>query len=99
MDLIHVFAKPSDKEEIYPLTVNEIAEEQITDKGLQQQKVTSKYEETLIENTYVLCKKGEMIIPKTLQHCIVAWCHHYLQRPGHTSLEEMLRAGMYLKNL
>ena len=36
MDLNHVFANHSDKEEIYPLTVSEIAEEQTKDKSLQQ---------------------------------------------------------------
>ena len=41
MDLIHVFANRSDKEEIYPLTVNEIADYQINDKGLQHLKVNS----------------------------------------------------------
>ena len=72
MDLNQVFANCSDKEDIYPLTVREIAEEQIKDKDLQQQKVTTKFEETLIENTYVLCKEGKMIIPKSLQHRAVA---------------------------
>ena len=67
MDLNHVFANCSGEEEIYPLTVSEIAEEQTKDKGLQQQRRTSKFEETLIENTYVLCKNGKKIIPKTLQ--------------------------------
>ena len=95
MDLLHVCANRSDIEEIYPLTVNEIAEEQIKDKGLQQQKVTSKFEETLIESTYVLCKNGKMILPKTLQHRAIAWYHHYLQHPGHSRLEETLRAAMY----
>ena len=99
MDLIHVFANRSDKEEIYPLTVNEIAEEQIKDKYLQQQKVTSKFEETLIKNTYVLCKNGKMIIPKILQHHAIAWYHHNLQHPGHSRLEETLRVAMYWKNL
>ena len=56
MYLNHVFANCSDKEEIYPLTVSEIAEEQTKDKSLQQLKITSKFEETLIENVYVLCK-------------------------------------------
>ena len=27
-----------------------------------------KYEETLVENTYVLCKNGKLIIPITLQY-------------------------------
>ena len=99
MDLNHVFANHSDKEEIYPLTVSEIAEEQTKDKGLQQQRRASKFEETLIENTYVLCKNGKMIIPKTLQKCAVAWYHQYLQYPGHSRLEETLKAAMYWKNL
>ena len=59
MDLNHVFANCSDKEEIYPLMVSEITEEQTKDKSLQQLKSTSKFEETLIENTYFLCKNGK----------------------------------------
>ena len=47
-------ANHSDKEDIYPPTVREVAEEQIKDKDLHQQKVTAKFEETQIENTYVL---------------------------------------------
>ena len=58
MDLNHVFANRSDEEEIHPLTVSKIAEEQLKDKSLQQQKGLMKYEETLFENTYVLCKYG-----------------------------------------
>ena len=81
LDLNHAFANHSDEGDIYPLTVREISEEQIKDKDLQQQKVTTKFEETLIENTHVLCKEGNMIIPKSLQHCAVAWYHHYLQHP------------------
>jgi hypothetical protein len=58
-----------------------------------------KLEETLIENTYVLCKEGKLVIPKTLQHKAVAWYHHYLLHPGHTRLEETLRAVMYWKSM
>ena len=43
MDLNNVFANFSDKEEIYPLTVMEIAEEQTKDKGLQQQRHACKF--------------------------------------------------------
>ena len=99
MTMNHVFATRSDEKEIYPLTVSEIAEEQAKDKSLQKQKSISNVEETLIENTYVLCKNGRLIIPKTLQTRAVAWYHHYLQHPGHTRLEETLRAAMYWKNL
>ncbi len=72
MTMNHVFATRSDKKEIYPLTVSEIAEEQAKDKSLQKQKNISNVEETLIENTYVLCKNGRLIIPKTLQTQAVA---------------------------
>ena len=43
MDLNQVFSNCSDKKEIYPLTVSEIAEEQLKDKSLQQQKGLMKY--------------------------------------------------------
>ena len=99
MDMNHVFANRSDEGDIYPLTVKEIAEEQLIDQVLQQQKVKLNYEETLIEDTYVLCKNGKLVIPKTLQRRAVQWYHHYLQHPGHTRLEETLRAAMYWKNL
>ncbi len=56
MEINHVFATRSDEEDIYPLTVIEIAEAQKTDKSLQQLRVSSKYETMLIENTKVLCK-------------------------------------------
>jgi hypothetical protein len=81
------------------LTISEIAEEQLNNKSLQHHKVLMKLEETLIKNTYVLCKEGKLVIPKTLQHKAVAWYHHYLQHPGHTRLEETLRAVMYWKNM
>ena len=56
MDINYVFTNRSDEEEIVPLTISEIAEEQLKDKALQHQKVLMKLEETLIKNTYVLCK-------------------------------------------
>ena len=99
MDLNYVFANHSDNKEIYPLTVSEIAEEQTKDKGLKQQRLTSKFEETFIKNTDVLCRNGKIIIPKTLQKCAVAWYHHYLQHPGNFCLEETLEAAMYCRNL
>ena len=44
MNLNHVFSNRSNEEEIYPLTVSEIAEEQTKDKSLQQLKSTSNVE-------------------------------------------------------
>ena len=99
MDINYAFETHSDEEEIFPLTISKIAEEQLKDKALQKQKVLMTLEETLIENTYMLCKEGKLVIPKTLQHKVVAWYHHYLQHPGHTCLEETLRAVMYWKSM
>ena len=91
-----VFANRSEEDEIFPLTVKEIAEAQKADRTLQKQE---KYKSILIENTYVLCKDGKLVIPKSLQHRAVSWYHHYLQHPGNTRLEETLRAAMYWTNM
>ena len=99
MDLNQAFTNCRSKEEIYPLTVSEIAEKQIKEKALQQQRMMSKYEAILIENTCVLCKNGKLVVPKTLQHKAVAWYHHYLCHPGNTRLEESFRAAVYWKNM
>jgi hypothetical protein len=64
MDLNYAFAIHSDEEEISPLTISEIAEEQLKDKALQQQIKSSKLVYQLIENTLVLYKEGKLVIPK-----------------------------------
>ncbi len=95
-----MFANCSKEEEIFPLTTPEIAEAQnansklkhcfkrntVLDKGLDVR---------LVDNTYVVYKDGRMIIPKPLQRCTMLWHHHYLQHPGHTRLEETMKATMY----
>jgi hypothetical protein len=84
-----VFANHSKEEEIFPLTTPEIAEAQkansklkhcfkrnaVLDKGLDVR---------LVDDMYVVCKDGRMIIPKSLQMRAVLWYHHCLQHPGHT---------------
>jgi hypothetical protein len=40
-----------------------------------------------------------MIIPKPLQRHAVLWHHHYLQHPGHTQLEETMKATMHWKGM
>ncbi len=96
-NLNEVFANRSKKEEIFPITTEEIVEAQkanvklkhcfrrntILDKGL---------EVRLVDDTYVMCKDGKMIIPKPLQRHAVLWYHHYLQHPGHTQLGETMKA-------
>jgi hypothetical protein len=92
-----VFANRSEEDAIYPLTVREIAQAQKFDVSLE--KLRDKYSTHLVENTDVLCKDGKMVIPVALQHRAVSWYHHYLQHPGHTRLEETLRAAMYWKGM
>ena len=91
--LNYVFAHRNDDKEIFPLTVEEIAQAQKKDKSIQKDK--DKYENILVENTYVLCKDRRLVIPKKLQYRAIAWYHHYLQHPGHTRLEETLKKAMY----
>jgi hypothetical protein len=103
-NLNQVFANRSKEEEIYPLTTPEIAEAQkaniklkhcfkcnaVLDKGLDIR---------LVDNTYVVCKDGRMIIPKPLHRRAVLWYHHYLPHPGHTRLEETMKATIYWKGM
>jgi hypothetical protein len=90
-----VFANQNKEDSIYPLTTREIVEAQQEDESLQEQG----YSTQLVENTEVLCKDGKMVIPKSLQHHVVAWFHHYLQHPGTKHLEETLHLSMYWKGL
>ena len=95
----HVFANRSDSEEIYPLTVKEIADAQTRDKHFKATTLKENYEKSLIENTSVFCHKGKLVVPRSLQHRAVSWYHHYLQHPGNTRLEETLKAAMYWKHM
>jgi len=68
----HVFANLSKDDEIYPLTVKEIAEEQRKDISLCALHNDEDYKVLLIENTKVLCKGGKLVIPKSFQARTVA---------------------------
>jgi hypothetical protein len=99
-----VFANCSEEDEIYSLTIEEIAEAQRADaspKHLFKRNavIDQGLEIKLIENTTCVCKDGRLVIPKPLQVCAVKWCHHYLQHPGHTRLKETMNAAMYWKNM
>ncbi len=94
-----VFANRSEDDSIYPLTTREIAESQSNDEQLKQLATHDGYSTELVENTHVLCKNGNLVIPKDLQDRAVAWYHHYLQHPGSTRLEETLRQAMYWKGM
>jgi hypothetical protein len=95
-DLSFAFANHGKEEEIYSLTIIEIAEAQRKDQEL---KVYYKKNARmlkkdmclqLLEYTKVLCKNGKLVIPTSLQHRAVAWYHHYLQHPGHSRLKETI---------
>jgi hypothetical protein len=97
-----VFANCSKEEEIFPLTTPEIAEAQKADSKLKHcfrrnTVLDDGLEVRLVDNTYVVCKNGKVIILKPLQRHAVLWYHHYLQHPGHTRLEETMKATMYWK--
>jgi hypothetical protein len=99
-----VFANSSEEEEIFPFTTQEIAEAQKADNKLKhcfkRNAVLDKgLEVSLVEDTYVVCKDGVLIIPKPLQRHAVLWFHHYLQHPGHTCLEETMNATIYWKGM
>jgi hypothetical protein len=99
-----VFANNSDEDEIYPLTTVEIAEAQRADASLKHLfkcivVIDQGLEIKLIENTPCVCKDGQLVILKPLQVHAVKWCHHYLQHPGHTHLEERMNSAMYWKGM
>jgi hypothetical protein len=95
-----VFANRSEEDEMYPVTVKEIVKAQKADSKLKHffksNAVPDKgLELKLIENKSCICHKGRLVIPKPLQGCAVMWYHHYLQHPGHTHLEETMKAVIY----
>jgi hypothetical protein len=101
-----MFAHHKEEEEIYPLTLIEIANAQRKDQELKVYfKKNAKMPQKdiglhLIEDTEVLCKNGKIIIPTSLRHRAVSWYHHYLQHPGQSHLlEEMMRYVMYWKGM
>ena len=57
----NVFANRSEEEEIYPLTVKEIAKAQRLDMHFKTTTLKEKYENTLIKNTSVFCKNGKLV--------------------------------------
>ncbi len=92
-NLNKVFTNHSKEEEIFLLTTPEIAEAQMANVKLKHcfrcNTVLDKgLEFRLVDNTY-----------EPLQRRAVLWYHHYLQHPGHTQLEETIKAIMYWKGM
>ncbi len=103
-NLNEVFANSSEEEEIYPLNIPEIANAQKADSKLKHSFKRNAAQDKglevrLIDNMFIVCQDGRMIIPKPLQRRAVLWYHHYLQHPGHTRLEETMKATMYWKGM
>ncbi len=77
-----VFAHHKEEDEIYPLTLIEIAEAQHNNQELKvyYKKSTQMPQKDvyfhLIEDTKVLCKNGKIIIPASLRRRAVSWYHH-----------------------
>jgi hypothetical protein len=99
-----VFANRSKEEEIFPLTKPEVVEAQKADSKLKDcfkcNAVLDKgLDVRLVDKTYIVYKDGGMIIPKPLQRRAVLWFYDYLQHPGHTRLEETMKATMCLKGM
>jgi hypothetical protein len=99
-----VFANCSDKDEIYPLTTEEIAAAQWADASLKHlfkrnAVIDQGLEIMLIENMTCVCKDGWLVIPKPLQVHAVKWYHYYLQHYGHTHLVETMNTAMYWKGM
>jgi len=104
MSTEYVFANHSKEDEIFPLTVREIADAQKADvklKSLLLKDAVLLKGITLqnVEDISCLCDNNRMIIPKLLQKRATQWYHHYLQHPGHTRLEEVINATMYWKGM
>jgi hypothetical protein len=99
-----VFANCSEEDEIYPLTLAEIAAAQRADASLKHlfkrnAVIDQGLEIKLIESTTCVCKDGRLVIPKPLQVHAVKWYHNYLQHPGHTCLKETMNTAMYWKGV
>ncbi len=100
-----MFAHHEEEEEVYPLTLTEIADAQRKDQELKayfKKNAIMPHKDMviqLIEETEVLCKNGKLMIPTSLRQQAVKWYHHYLQHPGHLRLEETMRSVMYWKGM
>ena len=100
----HVFATNLSDDEIYHLTVSEIADAQRADptwkKLFKEERSKSGIRKVIIDETEVLVfEKSRLVIPSVLRSRALQWYHHYLQHPGTSRLEETLIAVMYWPGL
>ena len=96
----NVFANTETEDNIYPVTVSEIAANQHLDKTLKtffkKEDLKGRIICKVIDDVDILVYDNKrMCIPVSLTDRVVQWYHHYIQHPGHTRLEETLKAVMY----
>ena len=112
MSFASLFANTGeDEEDIYPVTIAEVADAQRRDSALKKyfkrdykpekrDKISLKVLDDIELLTYADETRGHrMVVPKSLQHKVVTWYHYYLQHPGHTRLEETIAATMYWRGM
>jgi hypothetical protein len=98
------FANNLSDDEIYPVTVAEIADSQRRDplwKSFFKEKDPKReIRKVIIEETEVLVKdQKRLVVPTVLRARVLQWYHHYLQHPGISRLEETLSTVMYWPGL
>ena len=108
--LKYLFANTStkDEDEIYPVTVSEIAAGQQKHRLYKNNFKGKPFKDRdplislkVISDTKVLVYKDKcLVIPtKNMQSKVVQWYHHYLQHPGENPLEETIVAIMWWRGM
>jgi len=99
-----IFNNNQSDDEIYPLTVAEIADAQRADPMwkifFKEDDPKEKIRSVIIDEVEVLVyNQSRLVIPQVLRTRAVQWYHHYLQHPGISRLEETLVAVMFWPGL
>ena len=113
--ILNVFATQSgiEDEEIYPVTISQIASEQRLDKKLNRyfdkfeknikegrHKCDKRISLKVIDDQDVLVYDGtRLVVPAALTSQVIQWYHHYLMHPGADRLERTIAAALYWRSL
>ena len=91
----------SENDEVFPITISEIHDEQLKDSSLKhyfkpekvkkKHKLNKDFSVRVVDDVDVVMHRGKCrVIPVTLQQKVIDWYHHYLQHPGHTGSRRLL---------